>query len=93
MTQVAPHLLLHIHPWSPLPTTKPELAKLQTALEPLTGKLRSGKNSLFAWDVTPESFNLLLELKDSLGSDQLFFTNYQPSSYLNRRSLHLNLSM
>ena len=93
MTQVAPHLLLHIHPWSPLPATKPELAKLQTALEPLAGKLRSGKNSLFAWDVTPESFNLLLELKDALGSDQLFFTNYQPSSYLNRRSLHLNLSM
>jgi hypothetical protein len=93
MTQITSHILMHIHPWSNLPTNKAELGLLKEQLGPLESRLSTTKNSLFAWDVNAESFEMMMELKDTYSSSRLFFTDYKPSSYLNRRTLHLNLGV
>ncbi len=93
MTQITSHILLHIHPWSSLPNNRAELALLKEQLGPIESRLSTSKNSLFAWGVTSENFEMLLDLKDTYSSSRVFFTDYKPASYLNRRTLHLNLGV
>jgi hypothetical protein len=93
ITQITPHLLLHIHPWSALPTNRAELGQLREKLAPIESRIETSKNSLFVWDVNSENFDMIMELKDAYSSSRVFFTDYQPSSYLNRRTLHLNLGV
>ncbi|MHA2030403.1 MAG: hypothetical protein ACXAC2_05550 [Candidatus Kariarchaeaceae archaeon] len=93
ISQITPHLLLHLHPWSALPTNKAELAQVKERLSSIENRLETSKNSLFVWDVNSENFDMMVELKDAYSSSNIFFTDYQPSSYLNRRTLHLNLGV
>ncbi len=93
ITQLTPHILLHIHPWSDLPSNNVELGQLKEKLQPYESRLSTGQNSLFAWDVSPANFEMLSQLKDTYSSSRIFFTDYKPSSYLNRRTLNLNLGV
>lgn len=93
MTQITSHVLLHIHPWSNLPTNKAELGLIKEQLGPIESRLSTSRNSLFVWDVNSENFDMIMDLKDTYSSSRVFFTDYKPSSYLNRRTLHLNLGV
>ncbi len=93
ISQATSHILFHLHPWSNLPSTQAELDKLN---EHLIGKLNiinSITNSLFLWGPTVEQYEFAMKVKDSLGSKYIFFTEDKPSSYLERRSLHLGMGV
>ncbi|MHA2251217.1 MAG: hypothetical protein ACXAD7_12710 [Candidatus Kariarchaeaceae archaeon] len=93
ISQISSHLLLHLHPWSPLPSTEDDLLGIQNQLEPIIERGSELKNSLYIWKPTKENFDMALKLRDQLGSTNIFFTENQPRSYLNRRTLHLDLGM
>lgn len=93
LTQVSPHILLHFYPWSPFPTTQAEIDELIGNMEPIIERMSATKNSLFMWDPSDESFALAETIQRSINSEFIFFTENQPRSYLDRRSLHLQLGM
>ncbi|MHA2502180.1 MAG: hypothetical protein ACXAE3_04875 [Candidatus Kariarchaeaceae archaeon] len=93
MTQVTPHLLLHFYPWSPFPQTESEIEQLIGNMNPIMERMTNTKNSLFLWEPSDASFTLAQILKQALGSDYVFFTEQKPRSYLDRRTLHLDLGV
>ena len=92
-TQVSPHIMLHFYPWSPFPATEVEIEQLVGNMAPIMERMTTTKNSLFMWNPTDSSFQLASILKRALGSEFIFFTEQQPRSYLDRRTLHLQLGM
>jgi len=93
MTQVCPHIMLHFYPWSPFPTSVDEIEQLVGNMAPIIDRMNTTKNSLFMWEPSDETFALAKSLQRALGSEQIFFTEQQPRSYLDRRTLHLQLGM
>lgn len=92
-TQVSPHILLHFYPWSPFPSTNEEIEQLVTNMAPIIERMTATKNSLMMWEPTDETFQLAKTLKRALGSDYIFFTEQKPRSYLDRRTMHLQLGI
>ncbi len=93
MSQVSSHLLLHLHPWSTLPSNEDEMNETLNGLGPIVERIGEIKNSLYLWNPTMENFEIALKLKEMLNSSKIFFTENQPGSYLNRRTLHLGLGV
>ena len=92
-SQVSSHILLHINPFS---NEFPTLGSLEheefiTKLAPLKEKQETINNSLFVWGVNEASFNFVENIKDSIGSRNIFFSKETPASLQNRRSLHLGI--
>jgi len=92
-TQVSPHILLHFYPWSPFPSSEAEIEQLVGNMAPIIERMTTTKNSLFMWAPSDASFQLARVLQRALGSEFIFFTEQQPRSYLDRRTLHLQLGM
>lgn len=93
ISQITPHVLLHLHPWSSFPTNDDEMNVLMDALAPIRERMEGMRNSIFLWQPDTTTFNYAQSLQNQLSSSHIFFTDYQPVSFLNRRTLHLNLGV
>ena len=93
LSQVSPHLLMHFYPFSPLPSSEADIEQLISNLTPIVERLMNTRNSLYVWQPDSQLFPLFRTIQHTLGSDQIFFTEQQPRSYLDRRTLHLDLQM
>ncbi|MHA2091719.1 MAG: hypothetical protein ACW98K_12775 [Candidatus Kariarchaeaceae archaeon] len=93
VAQISSHVLLHLHPWSPLPESEEDLLPIYRALEPIIDRKGQLTNSLYIYGPTEQNFEAALMLKNKLVSTHIFFTESQPRSYLNRRTLHLDLGV
>ncbi|MDH5400959.1 MAG: hypothetical protein OEY49_00600 [Candidatus Heimdallarchaeota archaeon] len=93
LSQISSHVLLHFYPWSNYPTTQEELDTLITEIAPITDRIGELKTSFYMWQPDEMSFEIFNSLKEKIGSKFLFFTENQPKSYLDRRSLHLDLGV
>ncbi|MCY3411285.1 MAG: hypothetical protein INQ03_06555 [Candidatus Heimdallarchaeota archaeon] len=93
ISQSSSHLLFHLYPWSNLPTTQDELDNFFEKLSPYLSLINSVTNSIYLWGPNEQEFEFALKIKDALGSKEIFFTEKKPNSYLNRRSLHLDMGV
>lgn len=93
ISQATSHILLHIHPWSEFPSSQNQLDELFSNLSPKLDLINSINNSLFLWGPSDAEFEYAMKIRDALGSKHIFFTESKPASYLERRSLHLDLGV
>lgn len=93
LTQVSPHILMHFYPFTPLPSTEAEINDLMQHLSPVIEKLMATTTSIFVWKPNPQEFPLLQKIQQSIQASSIYFTEEQPRSYLDRRTLHLELQM
>lgn len=93
LSQAVSHVLLHIYPWSDFPVTEKDLNVFYDEIKPKLSKLAEMENSLYVWGLDIEKFAIARQIQDTLGSRNIFFTEGNPPSYPDRRSLHLELGV
>ncbi len=91
--QVTSHILIHLFPWSPFPSTEEEINMLSETLGEFAEHTETTKTSLYIWDITDTKFNFAQSIKTNLNSKEIFVLEEEPIDFLDRRSLYLGLGV